>query len=142
MKREHVWVLDFCVPTWWTVDLTPPGGDWDREVEPGSLEEKIFKLEAMHYGIWHAARQVGKTVTAAAMESMEGFKKAADMFMNAVSQGWTPIHETLKVMDKVSEWEEAKHGTFTIKSQNPKIDLPIRKVNCGPPAPRLDRRRK
>lgn len=142
MKREHNWVLDFCSPMGWPIDLTPPQGDWDRDIPKGSPEEIIFKLEssspALTQFINMISIQAGKTLTAAAV----AMSQVADAFAKAVNENWGAVKPWIEVNQELDEMELARHGTFVVRSQNPKIDLPVRKFNCGPPIKRLDRRRK
>lgn len=143
MKREHIWVLDFCVPVGWTVDLTQPGGDWDREFEPNTEEAVSFMLEGKYYEhmafMMTLGQQIGKFATAAAI----AIERAADViFKIAEGLDSQAIKPLLSIQQELNEMELNKHGTHVVRSQNPKISLPVRKFNCGPPAPRLDRRRK
>lgn len=138
MKREDNWVLYFCNPSDWTVNLTPPEGDWDREVEPGSEEEKVFIAEKYKYYTDLFFRQVGKNLRTYAEAVQMNFEHAAAV----MASHFNHIQHIEDIKRELTEHEEAKNGTYTVRSQKVGIELPKRKVNCGPPLRRLDKRRK
>lgn len=136
MERQHNWILDYCDPVIWTVNFIPPEGDWDREVEPGSMEEIISKAEAYPYAVVYFARQLGKSF----IEAAEQIAEAYDHVAHSLLESWGPIKDCQDQIKEINEYEAQKHGTYAIKSQKAGIELPKRKVNCGPPAKRFDRR--
>lgn len=129
MKLKDTWALDFCTPSNWTTDFTKPGGEWDTEVKPTPLEE--FVSGGYHNHFIYFAQQVGKSFTAAAKVLTEN--------MNHIHISMQPVCE---MMEELTETELNKRGTYTVKSQKAGVKLPKRKVNCGPPAKRFDRRMK
>lgn len=143
MKREDLWALDFCYPASWTVDMSPPAGDWDEEFEPGTYEYNIrqvgmqFSVNGQQFvhAIQVVSQQFGKSLAEAGKEIMALFTPVADKLEEELK----PITE---VMQQLMDEEMKKHGNHRITSIDPKIKLPERLVNSGPPLPRFDRRKK
>lgn len=135
MKTKDTWVLDFCSPVIWTVDMSHPGGEWDEELEPGSPEYNSRQLsmagsDFMHViSVW--GRQFGK--------AMSTLVEAFEPVIQKVAQDLEPVG---KMLDQLTEDELKKNGIHKIKSVNPRVQLPPRTFNSGPPEPRFDRRKK
>lgn len=130
MKPQDLWKLDYCTPAHWPNDMTPPQGDWDREVEPGSAEEKIFMMERVPpMGFTQLFSQIGRGVNAFVDEIQKAFTPVVEVVENITTQ----FGPTLLKLEKLQEEELTKNGQHLIKSQKPGVTLPVRIVNSGPP---------
>lgn len=126
MKTENVWALNHCTPATWTVELTPPAS-WDYERDAGErLNDELNGFFAL----------VGRSFSAYGEALSVAFKPFVQL-VEGVSYHIAPIldemHSHVSVMKELEEGELVKNGRHIVKSQNPRIELPIRYTNSGPP---------
>jgi len=123
LKTKDLWVLDYCIPSHWTNDLTPPE-EWDYAAEPGSMSLGDF-LGAVAGAFGVAMNEV-----------VEGLKPVLKLIESA-SYNIVPIIDEINRFDEITkqldEADLVKNGRYIVKSQNPKVELPTRYTNSGPP---------
>ncbi len=147
MKPEDSWKLDYCRPANWTVDLTPPQGEWDYEVEPGSYEERLLDqayMAAQWSGfstvIGSFFQQVGREASYAFDSVINAFRPVGEHITERISEMVSAVEE-FDAANKALEEERLKeNGIHTIRSIKPGINLPVRTFNSGPQQKKTGRR--
>lgn len=132
MKKENVWMLNYCVPVTWTNDLTPPGGEWDYETNPNAK----FDWSDFTSSLSEFVSVIGKGFTAYLSEVEKQFGAVAELVNQEGYYIYPIIDEMADVsikLDKLDEEELVKNGRHIVKSQKPGITLPARMTNSGPP---------
>lgn len=129
MKTENIWILNHCHPTTWTNDLTPPG-DRDYALEP--WEQTRQSLGSLFAIIGSAfsdmAKPIGKAVEHIGYHVAPVFDEIIPFF-----------EDCERIQNLLTEDELVKNGRHIVKSQNPRIKLPTRYTNSGPPERRRRR---
>jgi hypothetical protein len=108
--------------------MTPPQGDWDREVEPGSPEEIALRFQNSE-GLTQFFKQIGRGVNAYVDAIQKAFTPVLEAFENVSKQ----VGPVLLQIEKLDQDELVKNGRHVVKSQKPGITLPARITNSGPP---------
>ena len=144
MKAGQFWILEYCRPSGWTVDLTPPQGDWDYEVEQGSHGALVLEKAILNAEMQNAWIEMGGTISS----FFDQIGQNLGIAWNVVSDHFKPVAERMsealipaaKIMEDLVAQAEADHeeylrknGIHKVKSIIPEINLPIRTFNSGPP---------
>lgn len=108
--------LELCVPTCWSVDLTPPT-EWDEAWQESLWNDDVY----------------GFTLADLEKVIQQEFKVHVKPLFSKFEHGLKLTHKAIEPMvNYLKECDDELNGTKIIKSQKPGIILPPRKVNSGP----------
>lgn len=149
MNPENTWVLDYCIPASWTINLMKPEGEWDYEVRINSpewadLQEQLraAKLAEDQKALREFGTAVGRGVSSFLDELISGFSPLVTAFSDKMQ---THIKAFEFAEEQIKELDEAilkKNGTHVVHSLKPELKVPTKTFNSGPPPKRFDRNKK